>query len=133
MFELVAPSSSATGDFPTIAGQGVEGTFMAAAADARGILGGARSWRDSARMATSLSALPFMLMPLRKFGPRRGGSGVAGPRDGGQGHDGSRFDTVLGQIGFDERGDVTGFEPWQWYVWRAEGTYVPVEQSITNK
>jgi branched-chain amino acid transport system substrate-binding protein len=40
-----------------------------------------------------------------------------------------RFDTVLGQIGFDEKGDVTGFEPWQWFVWQADGTYVPLEQT----
>ena len=38
-----------------------------------------------------------------------------------------QFDTVLGQIGFDQKGDVTGFEPWQWFVWQADGTYVPME------
>jgi branched-chain amino acid transport system substrate-binding protein len=38
-----------------------------------------------------------------------------------------RFDTVLGRIGFDEKGDVTGFEPWQWFVWQADGTYVPLD------
>jgi branched-chain amino acid transport system substrate-binding protein len=26
------------------------------------------------------------------------------------------FDTVLGRIGFDERGDVYGYEPFTWYV-----------------
>jgi hypothetical protein len=35
-----------------------------------------------------------------------------------------QFDTVLGQIGFDEKGDVTGFDPWQWVVWQADGYYV---------
>jgi branched-chain amino acid transport system substrate-binding protein len=40
-----------------------------------------------------------------------------------------QFDTVLGRIGFDEKGDVTGIEPWQWAVWRADGTYVPLEPS----
>ena len=35
------------------------------------------------------------------------------------------FDTALGTIGFDAKGDVTGFEPWGWYVWQADGTYVP--------
>jgi branched-chain amino acid transport system substrate-binding protein len=37
-----------------------------------------------------------------------------------------RFDTVLGRIGFDGKGDVTGFDPWQWYVWQADGTYTPL-------
>jgi branched-chain amino acid transport system substrate-binding protein len=44
-----------------------------------------------------------------------------------------QFDTVLGRIGFDTKGDVTGFEPWQWYVWQADGTYLPLEPSITAK
>jgi len=34
------------------------------------------------------------------------------------------FDTVLGRIGFDERGDVYGYEPFTWYVWQ-EGDYAP--------
>jgi branched-chain amino acid transport system substrate-binding protein len=34
-----------------------------------------------------------------------------------------QFDTVLGRIGFDEKGDITGFEPWQWFVWQADGNY----------
>jgi branched-chain amino acid transport system substrate-binding protein len=38
-----------------------------------------------------------------------------------------QFDTVLGRISFDRKGDVTGFEPWSWYVWQADGTYVPME------
>ena len=38
-----------------------------------------------------------------------------------------QFDTVLGKIGFDAKGDVTGFEPWQWFVWQADGTYLPLD------
>jgi branched-chain amino acid transport system substrate-binding protein len=44
-----------------------------------------------------------------------------------------QFDTVLGRIGFDAKGDVTGFEPWQWFVWQADGTYVPLEQGIAKQ
>ena len=44
-----------------------------------------------------------------------------------------QFDTVLGKIGFDAKGDVTGFEPWQWFVWQADGTYVPLEQGVAKK
>ena len=44
-----------------------------------------------------------------------------------------QFDTVLGQIGFDAKGDVTGFEPWHWFVWQADGTYVPLEQGVAKK
>jgi branched-chain amino acid transport system substrate-binding protein len=36
------------------------------------------------------------------------------------------FDTVLGHIGFDEKGDVTGYETFVWYIWK-DGKYAPVE------
>jgi branched-chain amino acid transport system substrate-binding protein len=35
-----------------------------------------------------------------------------------------QFDTVLGQIGFDDKGDVSGFEPFEWFIW-TDGRYVP--------
>ncbi len=37
-----------------------------------------------------------------------------------------QFETVLGRIGFDEKGDVYGYEPFVWYVWQ-EGKYVPLK------
>jgi branched-chain amino acid transport system substrate-binding protein len=37
-----------------------------------------------------------------------------------------QFDTVLGRIGFDGKGDVYGYEPFTWYVWK-EGDYAPVD------
>jgi branched-chain amino acid transport system substrate-binding protein len=43
-----------------------------------------------------------------------------------------QFDTVLGTIGFDEKGDVTGSDTFVWHVWK-NGDYVPVEpQAPTN-
>jgi branched-chain amino acid transport system substrate-binding protein len=36
------------------------------------------------------------------------------------------FDAVLGRIGFDAKGDVTGYETFAWYIWK-DGTYAPVE------
>jgi branched-chain amino acid transport system substrate-binding protein len=36
-----------------------------------------------------------------------------------------RFDTVLGRIGFDSKGDITT-AAWVWYVWKG-GKYVPLE------
>jgi branched-chain amino acid transport system substrate-binding protein len=37
-----------------------------------------------------------------------------------------KFDTLFGEIGFDEKGDVTGYEPFVWYVWKG-GHYAPVD------
>jgi branched-chain amino acid transport system substrate-binding protein len=36
------------------------------------------------------------------------------------------FDTVLGRIGFDAKGDVTGYDTFVWYVWK-DGKYVPLK------
>jgi branched-chain amino acid transport system substrate-binding protein len=36
------------------------------------------------------------------------------------------FNTVLGRIGFDDKGDVTGYEPFVWHVWK-DGKYAPVD------
>ena len=33
---------------------------------------------------------------------------------------------MLGRIGFDDKGDVTGYETFVWYVWK-DGKYAPVE------
>jgi branched-chain amino acid transport system substrate-binding protein len=38
----------------------------------------------------------------------------------------NQFDTVLGRIGFDAKGDVTGYETFVWYVWR-DGKSAPVD------
>ena len=36
------------------------------------------------------------------------------------------FDTVLGRIGFDDKGDVTGYDTFVWYRWQ-DGDYAPVD------
>jgi branched-chain amino acid transport system substrate-binding protein len=38
----------------------------------------------------------------------------------------NEFDTVLGRLGFDEKGDVHGYEGFVWYVWE-NGAYAPVD------
>jgi branched-chain amino acid transport system substrate-binding protein len=39
---------------------------------------------------------------------------------------GGTFDTVLGEIAFDEKGDVTGIDTYVWYVWQGDA-YVPLK------
>ena len=39
----------------------------------------------------------------------------------------NEFDTVLGRLGFDDKGDVTGVTSFVWYVWSDSG-YHPVEE-----
>jgi branched-chain amino acid transport system substrate-binding protein len=131
---LVAPSSSATGDFPMIAGQGVEGTFMAAAADARNSPQAAEvvaRFRSQGYDPVGFTLYAYAAIQVWAHAVEEAGSldldAVVKAMHSRQ------FSTVLGRIGFDERGDVTGFDPWQWYVWHADGTYVAVEQSITKE
>ena len=37
-----------------------------------------------------------------------------------------KYDTILGTIGFDAKGDVYGYEPFTWYVWQ-KGDYAPID------
>ena len=41
----------------------------------------------------------------------------------------SQFDTVLGRIGFDLKGDVTGANTFVWYMWKG-GEFVPLEENL---
>jgi branched-chain amino acid transport system substrate-binding protein len=132
--ELIANSAMALEDFPMIAGAGLEGTLMAAMTytgdrpQAKDVVAqfhaqgyeplgytlytyaAVQVWAQAVEAAGSLDLTPVLeAMHSRQF------------------------DTVLGQIGFDAKGDVTGFEPWGWYVWQADGTYVPLEQSSAKE
>jgi branched-chain amino acid transport system substrate-binding protein len=41
------------------------------------------------------------------------------------------FDTVIGQIGFDIKGDLVGPATFVWYTWR-NGTYVPLQEAAAS-
>jgi branched-chain amino acid transport system substrate-binding protein len=128
---LVAPSSSATGDFPIIAGPGLEGTFMAAAADVRARPQAAEVVAQF--QAQGYDPVGFTLYAYAAVQVWAHAVQAAGSLDLDKVTEtmrSRRFDTVLGRIGFDGKGDVTGFDPWQWYVWQADGTYVAPEQSV---
>jgi branched-chain amino acid transport system substrate-binding protein len=125
---LVSSSSSATGDFPMIAGPGLEGTLMAAAADMRGTPQAAEVVAQF--HAQGYEPLGYTLYAYAAVQVWARAVDAAGSLD----LDavtavlhGREFDTVLGRIGFDAKGDVVGFAPWQWFVWQADGTYVPLE------
>jgi branched-chain amino acid transport system substrate-binding protein len=38
----------------------------------------------------------------------------------------NEFETIYGRIGFDEKGDVYGYQPFAWYVWKG-GNYQPLD------
>jgi branched-chain amino acid transport system substrate-binding protein len=131
---LVANSSLATEDFPIIAGPGLEGTVMVAAADMRPT---ARAADVVARFrAEGFEPLGTTLYAYAAVEVWAQAVEAAGSLDLDaviEVMHSRRFDTVLGQIGFDAKGDVTGIEPWQWFVWQADGTYVPLAQNAAKE
>jgi branched-chain amino acid transport system substrate-binding protein len=132
--QLLANSAMTLEDFPMIAGPGLEGTVMVAMNDTRGrpeaaevvakyraqgyepqgttlyVYAAIQVWAQAVEAAGSLD-LDAVLEVMHS----------------------RRFDTVLGKIGFDEKGDVTDFDPWQWFVWQADGSYAPLEEGIAKK
>jgi branched-chain amino acid transport system substrate-binding protein len=131
---LVANSAVATEDFPMIAGPGLEGTLMIATADMRQSPRAAEvvarfHAQDYKPLGTTLyayAAIQVWAQAVEAAGSLELDAVIGAMHT-------RKFDTVLGQIGFDAKGDVTGFEPWGWYVWQADGTYVPLEQSGTKE
>jgi branched-chain amino acid transport system substrate-binding protein len=131
---LVSSSSSATGDFPMIAGPGLEGTVMAAATDARDTPQAAEVVAQF--RALGYEPLGYTLYAYAAVQVWAQAVEVARALDLGAVTDAMhsrQFDTVLGRIGFDAKGDVRGFDPWQWYVWQADGTYAPLERSSAKE
>ncbi len=127
LVQLVASGVLASEEFGLIAGAAAEGAiftemqtraraeaapvvarFREAGYEPEGITlyayGAVQVWAQAAEKAGSL-ALPAMIASLRQH----------------------QFDTVLGPIDFDDKGDLTVQNP-VWYVWR-DGTYVPLEPS----
>jgi branched-chain amino acid transport system substrate-binding protein len=131
---LIANSAMATADFPLITGPGLDGTLMVAAADMRT---SAQAADVVARFrAEGYDPPGFTLYAYAAVQVWAQAVEAAGSLDLAEVADAMHsreFDTVLGRIGFDQKGDVTGFEPWQWFVWQADGTYLPLDAGTTKQ
>jgi branched-chain amino acid transport system substrate-binding protein len=125
--QLIGGDGIATEDFGLIAGAASDGTLMTNIADAH----------------SSPTAAP-LVAALRAEGPEPASDAIlsyaavqvwaqavemAGTFDVNAVAEELReheFDTVLGRISFDAKGDVTGYEPFVWYVWKG-GDYAPID------
>jgi branched-chain amino acid transport system substrate-binding protein len=131
--QVVAGLGLTSEDFGLIAGPAAEGAVFVDVADPRGRAGAApvverfrasgyepegytlyayaavQVWAQAAEKAGSLD-LQAMIGALREH----------------------QFDTLLGPIDFDEKGDLAVQNP-VWYVRHADGTYVPLEQDTANE
>jgi branched-chain amino acid transport system substrate-binding protein len=131
---LVANSAMALEDFPMIAGAGLEGTLMAAMT----YTGDRPQAKDVVAQfhAQGYEPLGYTLYTYAAVQVWAQAVAAAGSLDLDAvtlAMHSRQFDTVLGRIGFDQKGDVRGFEPWGWYVWQADGTYVPLEQNPSKE
>jgi branched-chain amino acid transport system substrate-binding protein len=128
--QLIANSAMATEDFPMIAGPGLEHTLMIAAADTRK---NPEAAEVVARFRAEGYEPPgftlYAYAAVQVWAQAVAAAGSLGFDAVTEIMHRRQFDTVLGKIGFDQKGDVTGFEPWQWFVWQADGTYVPLKET----
>jgi branched-chain amino acid transport system substrate-binding protein len=128
--KLIANSAMALEDFPMIAGPELTGTVMAAMTDMRA---SPQAADVVARFrAEGYEPLGYTLYAYAAVQVWAQAAQAAGSLDLNavtRIMHSRRFETVLGKIGFDEKGDVTGFEPWGWYVWQADGTYLPLKET----
>ena len=84
-----------------------------------------RWWRSFARSISSRSADTERLRDLQAWAravEKAGTLEVEAVADAAH----QQFDTVFGRIGFDEKGDVTGYDTFAWYIWK-NGEYAPVD------
>jgi branched-chain amino acid transport system substrate-binding protein len=126
-FQFVTGDSNVTESFRMLAGDATEGTLLTSYPDAR-------DNPEAAELVAELRARHFPpdLPPLYFYATIQVWAQAAEKagtfevdavskvlRD-------EEFDTVLGRIGFDDKGDVTGYKPFVWYVWKGD-TYVAVD------
>jgi branched-chain amino acid transport system substrate-binding protein len=132
--QLIGNSAMTLEDFPMIAGPGLEGTIMAAMTDTRALPDAAEVVAQfRAQGHEPLGTSLYVYAAVQVWAQAVEASGSLHLEAVSETLHSRKFDTVLGRIGFDEKGDVTGFEPWQWHVWRVDGTYAPLEESSTKE
>ena len=125
MLRLIASSAVATADFPMIAGQGLDGTLMVAAADMRESPPAAdavarfraQGYEPQGYTLNAYAVVQVWAQAVAAAGSLDLNAVVEELHS-------RQFNTVLGSVSFNEKGDVTGFEPWRWYVWKG-GDYEP--------
>ena len=124
--QLVSGDSLAIEEYALIAGPAAEGTLFTFAADPRrnpeaaSVIKEFRADNFEPESYTLLSyaAVQAWAQAAKKAGSLKPQAVIAALRN-------SQFDTVLGRIDFDDKGDLTA-QSWIWYAWR-NGEYAPMQ------
>jgi branched-chain amino acid transport system substrate-binding protein len=130
-FQLVSGDGLSSGEFGVVAGTAAEGTLFTTFNDpirdprAAEIMARIQLPEPSGRLLYSYAAVQVWAQAATK-------AGTLEPEPVARVLYEAEFDTVLGRISFDEKGDVEGFEPFVWYVWR-DGGYVPFDGKLVTR
>jgi branched-chain amino acid transport system substrate-binding protein len=127
--QLVAAVSLASEDFGLIAGPAADGTLFVDVADPRGRTEAApvverfraAGFEPEGYTLLAYGAVQVWAQAVEKAGSLELDTMIAALRH-------HQFDTVVGPIRFDEKGDLAVQNP-VLYVWHADGTYAPLEQT----
>jgi branched-chain amino acid transport system substrate-binding protein len=125
---FVVPDGVASEDFWLIAGAAAEGIPMTSFMEAQKLPPAAdvveafRSQGIDQPISTEL----YTYAAAQVWAQAAQSAGTTDPAQVAEALRRERFDTVLGRIGFDAKGDVTGFDPFVWYVW-TDGKWAPKE------
>lgn len=126
--QVVGADSLTSNEFRMIAGDAAEGTYLTFGPDLRRrpeAAGVVQSIRDNAsyepqgKTLYAYAVVQAWAQAVEKAGSLDEDAVIKTLKT-------DTFDTVLGEIGFDEKGDVTGVSPFIWYRWTGDD-YVPVE------
>jgi len=129
--QLVSGDSLSTGEFGVIAGAAAEGVLFTSFSDptrdprTAELMARAGLHEPNARTLYSYAGVEVWAQAVEAAGSLDLGKVTETMRS-------RQFDTVLGRIGFDEKGDVEGFKPFVWFVWR-DGTYVPLDEEPVTR
>jgi branched-chain amino acid transport system substrate-binding protein len=121
--KLVSGDNLATQDFPIIAGEAAAGTYFTFGPDMRlnpeaaAVVAAIRdeeAYEPEGYTLYGYGAVQAWAQAVEQAGSLEPDAVIKALRAG-------EFDTVLGKIGFDEKGDVTGVDAFVWYVFGEEG------------
>ena len=120
--KLISGDSLVSQEFPVIAGDAGIGTYftfgpdirlMSAAATVVAAFRDEEAYEPAGYTLYSYGAVQAWAQAVEQAGSLKLDAVVGALKTG-------SFDTVLGKIGFDEKGDVTGISPFVWYVFESE-------------
>jgi branched-chain amino acid transport system substrate-binding protein len=124
--QLVSGDAMATEEFALIAGPAADGALFTFGADPRRNAEATQvvkrfrgeNFEPEGYTLYTYAAVQAWAQAVEKAGSLKLQAVIASLRS-------HQFDTVLGRIGFDNKGDITGAS-WIWYIWKG-GKYVPLE------